>query len=263
VTLAAPPSGVGTGATKPVCCWVNAILRVSFTGTSFLDGPTMVDVKPSVKAFKEIIGQLNGLEATMSTYLELVDYRSQVADIYGAVRKSEPSRSAWESWRRSRDRLFANHPQSPIEERDAFTSLPYFDYEPEWRTEGVFRPDENVELDVANSGSDTTRFTRIGQVEFDLRSDAHSLGVFWLDAYGGGMFIPFKDHTNGDTTYGGGRYLIDTVKGADLGHTENGIVLDFNYAYHPSCVHSPRWSCPLAPPANVLGIEVTAGEQLI
>jgi uncharacterized protein (DUF1684 family) len=223
----------------------------------------MVDEKPSVKAFKEIIGQLNGLEATMSNHLELVDYRSQVADLYAAVRKSEPSRSAWEAWRRSRDHIFATHPQSPIEDRNAFASLPFFAYEPEWRTEAVFRPVEAIEQDVANSGSDTTRFTRIGEVEFDLRSDTHSLGVFWLDAYGGGMFIPFRDHTNGVTTYGGGRYLIDTVKGADLGRTENGIVLDFNYAYHPSCVHSPRWSCPLAPPANVVGIEVTAGEQLI
>lgn len=199
----------------------------------------------------------------MSPYLDLVDYRNQVSDLYRAVRESEPSRSTWESWRRSRDRLFASHAQSPIEDREAFTSLPYFDYRPHWRTEGRFRPDENVELEVANSGSDTTRFTKIGGVEFDLEGVALSLGVFWLEAYGGGMFIPFRDHTSGDSTYGGGRYLIDTVKGADLGRTNEGIVLDFNYAYHPSCVHSPRWSCPLAPPANALDIEVTAGERLI
>lgn len=199
----------------------------------------------------------------MSNYLELVDYRNQVADLYGVVRRSDPSLTTWKSWRQSRDHIFATHPQSPIEDRTAFSSLPFFDYEPGWRTEAVFRPDEAIEMDVANSGNDSTRFTRIGEVEFDLAGDTHSLGVFWLNAYGGGMFIPFRDDTNGTTTYGGGRYLIDTVKGADLGRTENGIVLDFNYAYHPSCVHSPRWSCPLAPPANALGIEVAAGEQLI
>lgn len=199
----------------------------------------------------------------MSNYLELVDYRNQVADLYGAVRRSDPSQSTWESWRQARDRIFATHPQSPIEDREAFTSLPFFEYEPGWRTEGVFQPDKGVELDMANSGSDTTRFTRIGEVEFGLAGDTHILEAFWLDAYGGGMFIPFRDHTNGGTTYGGGRYLIDTVKGADLGRVGNGIVLDFNYAYHPSCVHSPRWSCPLAPAANALDIEVTGGEQLI
>ncbi len=199
----------------------------------------------------------------MSNYLELVDYRSQVADLYGAVRRSEPSQSTWKSWRRSRDRLFATHPQSPIEDREAFASLPFFAYGPEWRTAGVFRPDEDDEVDVVNSGNDTTMFTRIGGVEFDLAGDTHSLGVFWLEAYGGGLFIPFRDRTNSGPTYGGGRYLIDTVKGADLGRSAGGIVLDFNYSYHPSCVHSPRWSCPLAPPANVLDIEVTAGERLI
>ncbi len=199
----------------------------------------------------------------MSEYLELVDYRSQVADLYGAVRHSDPSRSTWESWRQSRDRLFATHPQSPIEHIETFSSLPFFEYQPSWRTDAVFQPDDGFELDVANSGSDVTRFTRIGDVEFDLSGSTHSLGVLWLEAYGGGMFIPFRDHTNGHSTYGGGRYLIDTVKGADLGRTADGIVLDFNYAYHPSCVHSPRWSCPLAPPSNALDFEVTSGEQLV
>ncbi len=223
----------------------------------------MVDEKPSVKAFKEFEHRLNRLETVMSKYLELVDYRNQVADVYITVRNSDPSRTTWESWRKSRDQLFATHPQSPIEDRKAFSSLPFFAHEPAWRTEGAFRPDENVELDVANSGGDTTRFTRIGEIDFDLAGSIHALDVFWLDSYGGGMFIPFRDLTNGGTTYGGGRYLIDTVKGADLGRTATGLVLDFNYAFHPSCVHSPRWSCPLASAANSLDLEVTAGEQLI
>ena len=59
-----------------------------------------------------------------------------------------------------------------------------------------------------------------------------------------------------------GRYLIDTVKGADLGHDRDEMILDFNYAYHPSCVHDRRWSCPLAPSENWLNIEVRAGERL-
>ena len=77
-----------------------------------------------------------------------------------------------------------------------------------------------------------------------------------------GSSSPFADAGNGDTTYGGGRYLLDTVKGADLGHDGDLIILDFNYAYHPSCVHSNRWSCPLAPATNHLGFAVEAGERL-
>jgi hypothetical protein len=198
----------------------------------------------------------------MSEYLELLDYRRTVADLYQAVRSSEPSRATWKMWRTERDRIFASHPQSPIEDRSRFTSLPFFEFDPAWRLEGEFRPEDATAKDISNSGSDSTRFERIGTVAFDIGGHPYSLSVLWLHAYGGGMFIPFRDRTNGDLTYGGGRYLIDTVKGADLGQTSDGLVLDFNYAYHPSCVHSPRWSCPLAPPENALDIAVTAGEQI-
>jgi hypothetical protein len=64
------------------------------------------------------------------------------------------------------------------------------------------------------------------------------------------------------TAEGGGRYLLDTAKGADLGHEGIRVVIDFNYAYHPSCVHDRRWSCPLAPPENTLPVAITAGERL-
>jgi hypothetical protein len=199
----------------------------------------------------------------MSEYFELLDYRRTVADLYHTVRGAEPSRTTWETWRTGRDRIFASHPQSPIEDRTKFTALPFFEYDPVWRLEGVFHPEEAIARDISNSGTDSTRFERIGTVAFEIDGRSHSLSVLWLHAYGGGMFIPFRDGTNGDLTYGGGRYLIDTVKGADLGQTNDGLMLDFNYAYHPSCVHSPRWSCPLAPPENSLDVAVTAGEQIL
>ena len=80
--------------------------------------------------------------------------------------------------------------------------------------------------------------------------------------YGGGVFLPFRDETNGATTYGAGRYVLDTVKGADLGGADGRLVVDFNYAYHPSCAYDPRWSCPLAPATNRLVGPVEAGERL-
>jgi uncharacterized protein (DUF1684 family) len=75
------------------------------------------------------------------------------------------------------------------------------------------------------------------------------------------LFLPFRDATNGTSTYGGGRYLLDTAKGADLGSVGDALVVDFNYAYHPSCFHSARWTCPLAPPRNTLAVAVEAGER--
>ena len=77
-----------------------------------------------------------------------------------------------------------------------------------------------------------------------------------------GVFLPFRDATNGQTTYERGRYLLDTGKGADLGSRDDMVVLDFNFSYHPSCVYDPNWSCPLAPVENHLAIEIPVGEVL-
>ncbi len=67
--------------------------------------------------------------------------------------------------------------------------------------------------------------------------------------------------TAGKETYGAGRYLLDTVKGADLGNEDAALVLDFNFAYNPSCSYDPRWVCPLAPPPNRIDTEIRAGER--
>jgi uncharacterized protein (DUF1684 family) len=88
-----------------------------------------------------------------------------------------------------------------------------------------------------------------------------SLDVYWLEAYGGGIFLPFRDSTGGRQTYGAGRYLLDTVKGADLGSEDGRLVLDFNFAFNPSCAYDDAWACPLAPPANRLEEPIEAGER--
>jgi uncharacterized protein (DUF1684 family) len=87
--------------------------------------------------------------------------------------------------------------------------------------------------------------------------DDVSLDLYWLETYGGGVFIPFRDGTSGHETYGAGRYLLDTVKGSDLGGE---LILDFNFAYNPSCAWDDRWACPLTPPANRLPFRVETGE---
>ena len=116
--------------------------------------------------------------------------------------------------------------------------------------------------EIATSGDDALAFTRFGSVSFEIAGLTHELELYWLDGYGGGIFLPFKDATNGAVTYGGGRYLLDTVKGADLGMDGDRMVLDFNFAYNPSCSYDPRWVCPLSPPENKLDIPIEAGERI-
>ena len=198
----------------------------------------------------------------MSETLDLWDYRRRVDEIYRNVREGGPGRLIWSAWTRDRDDLFATHPQSPIEDRAMFAGLIYFPYDPAWRTVGHFIPVEDEATLLETTAVGTAQFFRAGVVEFEVNGHRGALEILWLDAYGGGLFLPFRDASNGQTTYGGGRYLLDTVKGADLGHDGDRVVLDFNYSYHPSCVHSDRWSCPLAPPANALDFAVEAGERL-
>ncbi|MDQ6859327.1 MAG: DUF1684 domain-containing protein [Chloroflexota bacterium] len=196
-------------------------------------------------------------------YVELLDYRRQVSALYAEVRALLPTdpAAAHSRWRSGRDSLFGAHPQSalPAHERAKFTGLAYRDYDPAFSYSATVRPLPHERYDVGTSTGDVIPFVRFGVVDLPIGS----LEVFWLEAYGGGVFVPFRDLTSGQTTYGGGRYLLDTAKGADLGSLSGApgtLVLDFNFAYHPSCHYDPQWVCPLAPPANRLAIAIEAGE---
>jgi hypothetical protein len=196
--------------------------------------------------------------------LDLWDWRRQMATLYSIVR-SVPPEEAWHRWRDGRDRLLREHPQSPVPEvlRASFPGLPLFDYDPDLRVVAAVEPiDPPAQLGLPHSGAGLTRAVAFGSVRFEIDGVAASLPIYRLLAYGDGIFLPFRDATSGAETYGGGRYLIDTVKGADLGASGAGLILDFNFAYHPSCVHDPEWSCPLAPLANTLTVAIHAGERL-
>jgi uncharacterized protein len=195
--------------------------------------------------------------------LDLLDWRRRVFSLYADVRASGDARAAWHGWREGRDVLFRGHPQSPVapERRAAFEGLPYFEYDAAYRTLGEVVPGDGAVLDVPASGRETVRFRRFGTVRFELLGGAHELALYDLEGYGGGVFMPFGDATAGAETYGGGRYLLDTVKGADLGEADGQLVLDFNFAYNPSCAHDPRWVCPLSPQENRLAVEIRAGER--
>ena len=187
--------------------------------------------------------------------LELLDWKRRVFSLYAAVRAEPDPRAAWQRWRDARDELFRTHPQSPLppDARATFGGLVYFDYDPALRVEAVLDglPPRRVEL--PSSGPSPMRFEQIGEAAFELGGRMHRLGVHWLPAYGGGLFVPLSDATNGVQTYGGGRYLLDTVKGSDLGAHDGRLVLDLNFAYNPSCSYDPVWTCPLAPVENRFG----------
>jgi uncharacterized protein (DUF1684 family) len=218
------------------------------------------------------------LEGTQGDELELADWRRTIADLYVDVRRMalQDVESAFDHWRAVRERLFRQRPQSPVPAagRSSFQAR-HFAFDPAFRFEVVVEPDEPPaemaltpspfgSLDLPVSAGGTMRFSRIGRITVPFAVGERRLSLYWMEGYAGGLFLPFRDATNGRETYGAGRYLLDAAKSADLGGDlgRRTLVVDFNFAYQPSCAFDPRWACPLAPPENRLDIEIRAGERI-
>ena len=199
----------------------------------------------------------------MITELELASWRRMTSELYAAVRSADDPQRGHALWRRGRDELFRSHPQSPLPPGDPLRTagLPYWPYDPGLRFEVPVLPSEaEVSLSVPASEGAMT-MDRIGHVHLPAPLNV-LLDVWWLRQYAGGLFVPLRDGTAGRSSYGGGRYVLDTGKGADLGGRDGHLVIDLNFLYHPSCRYSPSWLCPLAPPANTISAPVNAGERL-
>jgi len=191
----------------------------------------------------------------------LADYRRRVVQNY----LGEPlaGEAGWRAFRDRRDELFLRHPRSALdEEQKRLTpSLEYFPYTSAAvvrTTLTAIEPGDDLRVDTGGEDG-VLRLRRVGR----LSTPYGDLTLFWLLVYGGGLFLPFRDATSGHESYGGGRYLTDTVKGTfGRGLTLEGTraVLDFNYAYNPSCAYNSAAACPLAPRENHLAGRVEAGE---
>lgn len=188
--------------------------------------------------------------------LDVLDWRRRTAALYAQVRDDADPAAGHARWAAARQELFRTHPASPV--RDPRYDLPVAPYDPAWRAEVALAPAPAQRLEVPTGTDGLVPFERLGV----LRTPWGDLDAWWLASYGGGVWVPVRDATSGQGTYGGGRYLLDTVKGADLGTGQGRLVLDLNFLYAPSCAHDEAWACPLAPPGNVLDVAVRAGELL-
>lgn len=194
----------------------------------------------------------------------LADWRRRVNDLYAEVRRMPPL-DGWRHWHATREALFRAHPVSPLppEDRAGFGGLHLYPYDAALRfTVDLARvKGEPIAFDLGDDGGMTAR--PIARTDGLAAALGAELTAWWIEGYGGGLFIPFRDATSGTETYGGGRYIVDAIKGADLGPDASGrLILDFNFAYAPSCAVSPAFVCPLAPPENHLPRPVRGGERL-
>ncbi|WP_062520628.1 DUF1684 domain-containing protein [Demequina silvatica] len=195
----------------------------------------------------------------MTAAWEIRDWRIRVADLYSEVRAEPDPEVAHRIWAHGRAALLREHPATPVPgpARASFTPE-VVPYRPEMRFVVPVAPAEPERREVPTATDGVVPFERVGRVEL---SGVGSLDVWWLDSYGGGIFVPLRDAS--PRTYGGGRYVLDTVKGADLGGTSDALVVDLNFAYQPSCAYSSDWVCPLPGPGNTLDAAVEAGELYV
>ena len=212
-------------------------------------------------ATRPVLSDPQGMLGRVS--LTLLDWRRRTAAAFAAYRTADSPEEGWRRWRAQRGALLAAHPDSAL---PPGSEVPFAPYDPALRREVPLDPDvAPAHLDVPTGTDGVVPMDRIGVLHLP---GLGQLDVWWLGSYGGGLFVPVKDGTAGRTTYGGGRYLLDTAKGADhggevdLGTGRGTLVVDLNLAYSPSCAYDPAWACPLAPPGNVLVPEVLAGELL-
>ena len=212
-----------------------------------------------------VVGEAESLGThafTARDALDLLDWKRRVFALYEHVRVEPDPEAAWNTWRQVREELYRTHLQSPLPAggRESYGDA-FFPYDPAFRVTAELVDAPPGPSPVPASTGGTFSFSRVGLLHFSLAGRDHELELDWNEGYGGGVLLAVADETTGQETYGGGRYVLDTVKGADLGTRGNQVVVDFNFAYNPSCAFDERWSCPLAPAANRLPIRLEVGER--
>lgn len=191
--------------------------------------------------------------------LSLIDWRFEMAALYQRVSSSDSLYDIWPSFISERKRLYKTHKQSPLQEGN---SIAFFDYDPAFSFEVPLRPLSDIKSQRVDGGKDGLIHLNSVAITSGLSPYLGvELTIYQLAHYGGGLFLPFCDGTNGALSYGGGRYLIDTSKSAWLGFKSERLRLDFNFSYFPSCAHNDRYVCPLSPPENTAPIAIKAGEK--
>ena len=196
---------------------------------------------------------------------DVADWRLRTFELYAMVRRTARDHgpaAAHALWVRGRNELFSTHPASALTTaaKAGFTGLAVADYNPAYRFECVPTFVGAGQQMLVRTGTDgTVPFEQLGTLEIP---GIGSLALWALRSYGGGLFVPFRDAGSGTAggSYGGGRYLLDTIKGAHLGRSGEAIILDFNFAYNPSCAYDEAWACPLPGPGNRLAARIPAGE---
>jgi uncharacterized protein (DUF1684 family) len=151
---------------------------------------------------------------------------------------------------------------SPLkrEARLKFEAFPFYPIDSNYFVVAKFeRIEKGKKFKMKTSTSRKPEYKVFGRASFTINDSIHELMIYQntklvtREGYEDYLFLPFNDYTNGNETYGGGRYLDVRIP------ERNTIILDFNKAYNPYCAYTYGYSCPVPPKENSLNIEIKAG----
>lgn len=175
---------------------------------------------------------------------------------------------AVEAHRERKDEYFRDDPHSPIppEERGSFDGLAYYPPDDDYRfVLPLHEHQEKEPVTVATSTEGERTYLLWGEFRFEVDGETVEVQAYKAHPDDERLWVPFRDATSGEETYGAGRYLdlereTHRVRGGDRGN-DGEWVLDFNQAYNPTCAYSDRYECPLPPIENRLDVPIEAGEK--
>lgn len=162
-----------------------------------------------------------------------------------------------ETQRKQKAEYFRDHPHSPLAQAE-FEGLSYFEIDESYRFVLPLHTNDDPEtITVETTADGEQEYLRHGEFRFEIDGESVTLQAFRPPGEER-LWVPFRDETNGDETYGAGRY-IDLEP--DTHETADGWILDLNEAYNPTCAYNTAYECPLIPMGNWLDIRVEAGEK--
>jgi uncharacterized protein len=157
--------------------------------------------------------------------------------------------------RAAKDEYMRDDPTSPLgkHEPSNFDGLKYYPYDPSLALElSLDRDVASEPVQMGTSTGDSREYSRVGKIHFEVKGAPAEVTLYGEP---GNLFLPIRDATSGQATYGAGRYLEPEMTGDDT------VFVDFNLLYNPYCAYNEQFSCPLPPVENWLQVPIEAGEQ--
>ncbi|WP_055445491.1 DUF1684 domain-containing protein [Lacinutrix himadriensis] len=165
-------------------------------------------------------------------------------------------------WQREQNADFKDASKSPLKAKDrkTFRTLDFYKFDANFVVTATLERTPDSEWFKMKTTTDRVSKERVyGVLSFQLNGNSYRLDVYQgqdlmqKEGFEDYLFLPFIDNTNGDTTYGGGRYIDLRIPEGDT------LTLDFNQAYNPFCAYNEKFSCPIVPRNNYVDESIEAG----